>query len=86
VPGDTQRGLRVSNAYDEQSYKHVLLPVWIAAFRYKDDIFRFLVNGQTGRVSGHAPYSFVKIAAFVALCVAVVVVLFMLWQGRNPGI
>jgi hypothetical protein len=86
VPGDTQRGLRVSNAYDEQSYKHVLLPVWIAAFRYSGKIFRFLVNGQTGRVSGHAPYSVAKIVLAVLALTALVVLGVVLWQARHPGI
>lgn len=83
VPGDTQRSLRVSNHFHEKSFKHVLLPVWLAAFRYRGKIYRFLVNGQTGAVSGQAPYSWIKITLFVILCLAVAAGLFALCQGRH---
>jgi hypothetical protein len=83
VPGDTQRGLRVSNRFAETSFKHVLLPVWIAAFRYQEQVFRFLVNGQTGNVSGKAPYSWVKIVAFVVMLVVIAAGIASLWQGHR---
>jgi len=65
VPGDTQRFLSVRNAYSEQTFKHVLLPIWIASYRYGEDVHRFLVNGQTGEVTGTAPWSWIKISLFV---------------------
>ena len=80
VPGDTQRFLRVSNTFGDTTFKHVLLPVWIAAFRYNGKVYRFLVNGQTGKVSGNAPYSVLKITLFVLMCVALVVAGIMLWM------
>lgn len=80
VPGDTQRRLRVSNRFSRTSFKHVLLPVWIAAFRYKEQVFRFLVNGQTAKVSGHAPYSAIKIILFVLMLLSVAALLFWIWQ------
>lgn len=73
VPGDTQRNLRANHAYADTRFKHVLLPVWIAAFRYGDKVFRFLVNGQSGKVSGEAPYSWTKILLFIGALVAIIV-------------
>lgn len=64
VPGDTQRFLSVRNSYSEQTFKHVLLPIWIASYRYGEDVHRFLVNGQTGEVTGTAPWSWAKITLF----------------------
>ncbi len=61
IGGDTHRSLNVSNNYSQVTFKHILLPVWIAAYRYNDKVYRFLVNGQTGEVVGKAPYSFWKI-------------------------
>lgn len=61
VPGDTQRALRVQNRFSEVSWKHVLLPVWSLAYLYRGKNYRVLVHGQTGRVVGQAPYSWVKI-------------------------
>jgi ribosomal protein S27E len=82
VPGDTQRNLRVDNTYSAITFKHVLLPLWIAAYRYKNEIYRFLVNGQTGEVVGKAPWSWVKIALFVLSIMAVIVGLYLLF-GRK---
>lgn len=73
VPGDTQRNLSVQNHFSYVTFKHVLLPVWLAAYRYQDKPFQFLVNGQTGEVIGKAPYSFWKIFFFILFLVALVV-------------
>jgi len=50
------------------AFKNALLPVWIAAYDYRGRPFRFLVNGVTGNVAGHAPLSWLKIGlAILAL-------------------
>ena len=66
IPGDTHRGLNVTNHFSDETFKHVLLPIWISAYRYGGKVFRFLVNGQTGEVVGTAPYSWMKISLFIA--------------------
>jgi DNA-directed RNA polymerase subunit RPC12/RpoP len=71
VPGDTHRNLHVNNQFSHVTFKHVLLPIWIAAYRYKNQPYQFLVNGQTGEVVGKAPWSWVKIVLFSLLCLAV---------------
>jgi hypothetical protein len=72
VPGDTQMDLQVHNDFSRVTFKHVLLPVWIAAYRYQDKPFQFLVNGQTGEVVGKAPYSVIKIVLFILFIAAVI--------------
>jgi hypothetical protein len=72
VPGDTHRNLHVQNHFSNVTFKHILLPIWIAAYRYKGKPYQFLVNGQTGEVVGKAPWSFWKIFFFVLAIVAVV--------------
>jgi hypothetical protein len=84
VPGDTHRNLQVRTAFSNLKYKHVLFPVWIASYRYKDKVYHFLVNGQTGEVQGQAPISWIKVALVVALVVIVLAVVFWLMsQGEN---
>ena len=58
-------------ASGELTFKHVLLPVWLAAYRYRGKSFRFVVNGRTGTVEGERPYSTVKIAIAIALALIV---------------
>lgn len=65
IPGDTHRNLHVTNRFGNERFKHVLLPLWISAFRYNNKAYRFLVNGQTGEVVGKAPWSVFKIVMFI---------------------
>ncbi|MCA8980663.1 MAG: primosomal protein N' (replication factor Y) - superfamily II helicase [Planctomycetes bacterium] len=70
VPGDTQRDLRVRTELSDVRWKHVLLPIWSLSYRFRGATYAVLIHGQTGRVVGKAPYSFVKIvAAILAVCV-----------------
>jgi hypothetical protein len=80
VPGDTHRGLEVQNNFLRVTWKHVLLPVWIAAYRYNGKVYRFLVNGQTEEVVGDAPYSAAKIVGLVATIAAVVLGLWLYFR------
>lgn len=73
VPGDTYRFLRVQTNYSNITYKHILLPVWIAAYEYKSKTYHFLVNGQTGEVQGFRPISWAKVALFVGAVAAAVI-------------
>lgn len=61
VPGDTHRNLRVRNRISDVRWKHVLLPLWSVRYRFRGEAYTVLVHGQTGRVVGKAPYSWVKI-------------------------
>ncbi|HLA85824.1 MAG TPA: hypothetical protein VJL29_13620 [Thermoguttaceae bacterium] len=69
VPGRV-RNVHVNVLVEALSSEPVLLPVWIMAYRYKDQIFRFLVNGQTGRATGAAPVSWLKIGMTALLVIA----------------
>jgi predicted RNA-binding Zn-ribbon protein involved in translation (DUF1610 family) len=61
IGGDHQRIHQVNTRHSGTTYKHCLLPVWSAAFRYKNESYRFVINGRTGKVQGERPYSIWKI-------------------------
>ncbi|MBJ3761158.1 primosomal protein N' (replication factor Y) - superfamily II helicase [Maribius pontilimi] len=65
IGGDRQRIGSIDTDVRDVTFKHVLLPVWLAAYKYRGRSFRFVVNGQTGRVQGERPWSKVKIALAV---------------------
>ena len=67
IGGDRQRISHVNTAVSEITFKHVLLPVWMAAYKYKGQSYRFVVNGQTGKVQGERPWSAIKIAIAVVI-------------------
>ena len=80
IGGDQQRIHSVSTRYSGVKFKHVLLPVWISAYRYRDKAYRFLINGQTGEVSGESPKSWWKIAA-IALGALILLALVLVSGG-----
>jgi predicted RNA-binding Zn-ribbon protein involved in translation (DUF1610 family) len=62
IGGDQQRVDQFNTRHNNTTYKHCLLPVWSAAFRYRQKAYRFVINGRTGQVQGERPYSYWKIA------------------------
>ncbi|MCK5902500.1 MAG: primosomal protein N' (replication factor Y) - superfamily II helicase [Cocleimonas sp.] len=61
IGGDQQRIADVRTSHSETTFKHLLLPVWSAAFKYKGKTYRYVVNGRNGKIHGERPYSTVKI-------------------------
>jgi len=77
VPGRSRNvkvNVRLSDIYSEP----VLLPVWILAYKYKGELYRFLVNGQTGRHTGTAPISWFKIMMTIGLTIVLVAIVLLL--------
>lgn len=67
IGGDRQRIHDINTAISDVTFKHILLPVWLAAYKYRGKTYRFVVNGRTGRVQGERPWSAWKIAIAVVL-------------------
>ena len=65
IGGDEQRIHNVDTRIWDETFKHILLPVWVAAYKFRGKTYRFVVNGQTGAVQGERPYSPWKIALAV---------------------
>ena len=82
VPGDTQRNLQVQTEYSGQTFKHVLLPVWLLTYTYGSKTYQVAVNGYTGRISGEYPISWVKVLFVTVLVLIGIIILFSL-SGRH---
>jgi predicted RNA-binding Zn-ribbon protein involved in translation (DUF1610 family) len=78
IGGDTQRISSKSTDYDETTFKHILLPAWITAYRYRDEVYRIMINARTGEVQGERPWSVIKIALAVTAVVLIVLVIYLL--------
>lgn len=81
IGGDTQIVHWVGTRYSALSYKHLLLPVWLLAYRYRDKTYRIAVNATTGEVQGERPWSWVKIALAVFAAAAASAAAWFVW-GR----
>lgn len=54
---DRSDSVEFSTIFSKITYKYLLVPVWISSFKYKEKVYQFVVNGQTGRVGGNSPVS-----------------------------
>lgn len=70
--------LSFSTLYSNITYKYLLVPVWISSFKYNDKVYQFVVNGQTGKVGGHAPVSALRVLAAIGIGIAACVLIYML--------
>jgi len=85
LPGDTHRNLNVRTQFSHINSDLCLLPIYVLTYRYKDRLFRFLVNGQTGKVAGEKPVSWNRIwtavgGGVLALVLLILLLLFLLRQ------
>lgn len=78
IGGDTQKISDKEIRYARITYKHILLPVWVSAFRYRNKVFRFLVNARTGEVQGERPHSIGKYVLATVIGIALLVAVLVL--------
>ena len=81
IGGDEQQITDMRTRYGKITFKHILLPVWITAYRYREKSYRIIVNARTGEIQGDRPYSVIKITlavlaalALIAIVVAIVAI------------
>ncbi|MDP9292366.1 MAG: zinc ribbon domain-containing protein [Verrucomicrobiota bacterium] len=73
VPGDIHRNLDVTSDFSAQTFKHILVPIWLLAYTYRTASYQLVANGYTGVIAGRYPLSWFKIA------LAVLAALFAIW-------
>lgn len=75
IGGDRQTIHYTNVSYKNPSFKHILLPVWLSAYRYNNKVYQFLINARTGEVQGERPYSAVKITLTVLFALIVIAII-----------
>ena len=81
LPGDTHRNVQVQTNFSNVNSDLILAPIYLLSYRYRDKLYRFLLNGQTGKAAGEKPLSAWRIALTVAAGVAIIAALVFLF-GR----
>ena len=69
---DRADSVHFSTLYSNITYKYLLVPTWISSFKYKDKVYQFAVNGQTGKVGGKAPVSAWRVIIAILLGIGVI--------------
>ncbi len=81
VPGDTQRNLQVQADYSAQTFKHILVPIWLLVYTYGARSYQVVINGFTGKIAGKHPWSWIKI--FFAVVLAIFALIIFAWLKSN---
>ena len=82
IGGDRQQILSMAPHYSDIAFQHILLPVWLSAYRYADKTYHFVVNGQTGTVRGERPWSAWKLAGAILAALIVGAIALTLRHGH----
>ena len=80
INADEVRNLHINTFYNNIKYKLTLLPIWISSYSYKNKSYTFMINGQTGKVSGRSPLSLIKILLLSGLGIALIILGYLIYQ------
>ena len=83
IGGDEQRVSNINTNYSAVTFKHLLLPVYVGAYRFQEKVYQVVVNGRTGEVQGERPYSVWKILLLVLAIVALITVIALVFGGER---
>lgn len=82
IGGDEQRISSMRSSYDHITFKHILLPMWVSAYRFNRKLYRVLINGRTGELIGDRPYSRWKIGTLIAIALIIVGIIALIAASR----
>jgi hypothetical protein len=82
IGGDEQRVSHTSTTYSNIFFLHLLLPVWIGAYRFQSKVYHVVVNARTGDVEGERPYSAVKITLFTLMVLAIAILVLVMYNNH----
>lgn len=83
IGGDEQRVNEIQTHYSAITFKHILLPVYLGAYRFNQKVYQVMVNARTGLVQGERPYSFWKIFFLVLSIIVLIVMIIVLAKSRS---
>ena len=81
VPGDTHRNLEIDADYSGQTFKHILVPLWLLTYTFRAKTYQVVINGYSGAIAGLYPKSWVKIS--LAILTAMLAVWLIMWFAKR---
>lgn len=83
IGGDEQRISSSHTEFNDVTFKHVLLPIYVSAYRYNKKVYRFLINARTGETHGDRPYDKWKIAITVLLGILIILAIAVIAKSNG---
>ncbi|VAW43372.1 hypothetical protein MNBD_CHLOROFLEXI01-2775, partial [hydrothermal vent metagenome] len=59
--GSSIRNFSMKLDFSEESWRYILLPLYLASYRYGDKVFQVMINGQTGTLAGQRPVDWQRV-------------------------
>ena len=75
------KAMRINNI----NWQHVMLPLWFLSYKYKDKMYYFAMNAQTGKFGGNLPVNNAKLALISFGIPLATVLLLSLFMGFFGG-
>lgn len=83
---DSYRLMSYDHTYNRVLFKHILLPVWMSTYRFREKAYPFFVNGETGKAAGKAPLSPLKVALLALFSIGLIALLSVLFAGAGESL
>ncbi len=64
------RNFSMKADFEEETWRLVLLPIYLAAYRFQNKAYQIMINGQSGKVAGQKPVAWRKVWLATALLLA----------------
>lgn len=66
IPSRHVRNFSMSADFTDESWRYILLPLYIATYKHDEKAYQMMINGQTGKVAGQKPVAWWKIWLVIA--------------------
>lgn len=70
---DIVGSLNVNTTYGKVLFNYTMLPLWVCGYKFREKMYRYIVNGRSGAATGKYPISVPKVASTVIGIIAVIV-------------
>jgi hypothetical protein len=65
----------VDATFTDQTFKHILAPIWLMSYVYGATSYQVVVNGVTGSIAGSRPWSWIKVTLLVITVLILVAII-----------
>jgi hypothetical protein len=67
IPSSHVRNFSMMADFEDERWRYVLLPAYLATYAFENEIYHVMVNGETAKVSGQKPVSWLRVWLAIAL-------------------
>lgn len=67
--------LRVDPHFINTRFNYMLVPLWVCGYKYREKMYRFIVNGRTGVSTGDYPVSPLRVGATIMFALGIIAVI-----------